>query len=399
MMGAFPALVIQGARQVGKSTFAEMLVADRQVQIVTLDDPGALSAAVDDPIAFVGRVPHGTLVIDELQRAPGLILPIKASIDRDRRPGRFLLTGSSDLLRLARTPDSLAGRAVTVNLRTLSQGEIRGRDDDLMARLRRNADVAAFSTTATREEYAAIIARGGYPEVQSLPSRLRSVWFDGYVDRLLERDVRDIAPRVDRSRIERVLRLIASGQSGELVKARIARDADVPETSVTTYIDLLETMFLVGRLRHWSRNLTSRESAKPKVHVTDSGLALHLSRVKEGQLVPLANSLVGPAMEGLVVTELLRQRGWSAEEFELFHYRDRDGLEVDVVVEFFDGSVIGIEVKSGSTLKSEHFTGLKLLREKLGDQFFGGYVLNTSQHGTSFGDRLWSLPVSALWEL
>lgn len=398
VLNAFPAVVIQGARQVGKSTFAQILVEERDARVITLDDPASLDAATADPTGFVNQLPKGTLVIDEIQRAPELILPIKASIDRDRTPGRFLLTGSSDLLRLPRTPDSLAGRAVTVNLRGFSQGELRGRRDDLVGLLRSGADPARFRAAATREEYAAVIARGGYPDVQALSSRLRSSWLDSYIERLMQRDVGDIAPRVDSARVASVLRLMAANQAGELVKARIARDAAVPETSVTTYLDLLATMYLIDSLRPWTPNLTGREASKPKTVVTDPGLALRLSRVGEQQLLPLTNPFLGAAIEGFVVTELMKQQSWSAQEFELFHYRDRDGIEVDIMVEFFDGSVIGLEVKSGSTLKTDHFTGLKILRDRLGDRFLGGYVLNTAPEGMRFGERLWGIPIATLWE-
>lgn len=399
LLAAFPTIVIQGARQVGKSTFAELLVDGRRAARTTLDDRRTLEAATGDPEAFVDQIPDGTLVIDELQRAPELILPIKASIDRNRRAGRFVLTGSSDLLRLTRTPDSLAGRAIAVNVRTLSQGEIRSRPDDFLGRLKAGADTLRFTTETTRADYAEIVARGGYPEVLCASDRIRASWFDSYVDRLLERDVSDIAPRVDAARLRAVLHLLAANQTGELVKARIARDANVPETSVTTYIDLLEIMYLVGTLRPWTPNLTSRQASKPKTYITDPGLALRLAKVTADHLKPVASPFLGAAMEGLVVTELTKQRAWSSEEFELFHFRDRTGLEVDIVAEFFDGSVIGIEVKSGSTPKAEHFAGLRTLRDKLGDRFLGGYLLNSGQKSSVFGDRLRTLPASALWEL
>lgn len=206
------------------------------------------------------------------------------------------------------------------------------------------------------------------------------------------------ARRIESGRLLSVLRLIAANTSGELVKSRLARDAGIPETSVTAYLDLLETMYLTVRLPPWTPNLTSRESSKPKALVTDPGLALRLARVSESQLTPLTSTAIGPAMEGFVVTELLKQRSWSSVEFELFHYRDRTGLEVDVVAEFADGTVIGFEVKSGSTLKREHFTGLRALRDRLGDRFLGGYVLNTALTGQVFESKLWGLPVAALWE-
>ena len=399
ILDAFPALVIQGARQVGKSTFAGQLTQGRPARIVTLDDEATFGAAASDGAAFVEQFPEGTLVIDELQRLPHLLLALKASIDRDRRASRFVLTGSSNLLRLPRTPESLAGRAATIELSPLSQGEITAHNGDLATKLRSGVDAAVFSTTWTRIDYATAIARGGYPEARKLSPRLRNVWFDSYIQRLLERDLGDIAPRVEPSRVAAILRLVAASQAGELVKARIARDAGIPESSATAYLDLLETMYLTRRVAPWTPNLTSREVARPKVIVNDSGLALRLARLTEQQLIPLGNAWMGPAMEGFVMGELLKQQPLATEEHEIFHFRDRDGLEVDAVIEFHDGSVIGLEIKSGSTTKGDHFKGLIALRDRLGDRFLGGYVLNTAAHGSFFGDRLAALPVSAIWEL
>ncbi|MFT4259652.1 ATP-binding protein [Microbacterium sp.] len=394
----FPAIVIQGARQVGKSTFAEQIVA-AGARLITLDDATTRAVASESPEALIEQASDATLVIDELQRAPELLLAIKASIDRDRRPGRFVLTGSSNLLRLSRTPDSLAGRAITVGLRGFSQGEWASTPEDFVAKLVDGVDAGRVESGVDRAGYIERIARGGYPEAGRLTGRMRASWFDSYVERLLERDVADIAPRVDPGRIAVVLRLLAASQAGELVKARVARDADVPETSVSAYIDLLETMYLVERLRPWTPNLTSREAGKPKMIVNDPGLALRVGRISEQQLSALGSPHLGAAVEGFVVSELFKQRGWSREEYDLFHFRDRTGIEVDIIVELRDGSVIALEVKSGSTLKQEHFRGLKFLRDKLGDRFLGGYVLNTASTGTRFGDRLAALPISALWEL
>lgn len=398
VLAAFPAVVLQGARQVGKSTFAQHLARGREARTVTLDDEGLRAAATADPAAFIDQAANSLLVIDELQRAPELILAIKASIDRDRRPGRFLLTGSSNLLRLPRTPDSLAGRAITVELRGLSQGELSGRNDDLISRLRNGFAIGDFETGTTRDDYAMRIARGGYPEIRDLGGRLRRSWLDSYLERLLERDLSDIAPRVNPSRTASVFRLLAGNQAGELVKSRVARDAGISEASVANHLDLLETMYLTSTIRPWTPNLTSREAARPKVVVNDTALALRVARVTEDQLLPVESPFIGAAIEGFVATELLKQRTWSAEEFELFHYRDRNGTEVDLVAEFNDGTVIAFEVKSAGTVKTEHFRGLTFLRDRLGDRFLGGYVLNRTNRGVSFGDRLASLPIAALWE-
>lgn len=398
IMATFPALIIQGARQVGKSTFAGQLVEGLPATTVTLDDDDMRLAALADPRGFVGQRPDGTLAIDELQRVPELILAIKAEIDRDRRPGRFLLTGSSNLLALSKTPDSLAGRAVDIELQGLSQGELQGTLDDLPARLRQGIDGARWQNEVTRAGYAARITCGGYPEARDVTTRMRNVWFDGYVARLLEKDLVDIESRVDPGRVASVLRLLAANQSGELVKARVARDAGISESSVTACLDLLSTLYLTSTLRPWTPNLTKREASRPKVIVNDPGLALRLARLREEQLTAVPSDALGPALEGFVVSELRKQRIWNEEEFELFHFRDRTGPEVDIVLEFGDGSVVGIEVKASSTYRSEHFSGLRFLRDRLGDRFLGGYVLSLSDRGISMGDRLCGLPVSALWE-
>ncbi len=398
VLTTFPATVIQGARQVGKSTFAGILAQNLPALSVTLDDEATRAAAEEDPTTFVAQNSAGLLVIDEIQRVPALILSIKAAIDRNRRPAQFLLTGSSDLLRLPGTPDSLAGRAATVRLRGLSQGEVSARHDDLLGNLHAGFDAPSYRTAFTREHYVAAIARGGYPEVHGLSAKLRNVWFDSYAERILRHDVAEIARRVDPSRLRSVLRLLAANQGGELVRARVARAAGIPESTIPAYFDLLDTVYLTEKLPPWTPNLTSREAAKPKVSVADPGLALRVSRVSEAQLVAVTGgTLLGPALEGFVVTELLKQQGWSAQEFELFHYRDRDGIEVDIVAEFSDGSVVAFEVKSSASFTSAHFTGLRALRDRLGDRFLGGYALNTGPTGYSFGPKLWGLPIAALW--
>ncbi|MET9328911.1 ATP-binding protein [Tsukamurella sp. NPDC003166] len=400
---AFPVVVIEGARQVGKSTLATMLVegSRRAARYLTLDDELLRNAAQSDPQAFVDQLPDGMLVIDEIQRAPELLLPIKASVDRNRTPGRFLLTGSADLLRLERTPDSLAGRAVTLTLGPLSQGEIRGRVDDFVTHLLAGIDPFDVKTSFTREDYANALAAGGYPEVFSRSPRLRTAWFDGYLDRIVQRDARDVRRLVDGNRLATVLRLIAANQSGEIVRARLSRDADIPETTISAYLDLAETLYLMKRIRPWTGKLTTRQTGKAKGLIIDSGLAMHLSGVtaaRAGALVG-GGELLGPLLEGLVVSELLKQRTWSDTRFNLFHYRETSGAEVDVVLELDDGRILGIEVKAKQTYKPEHFRGLQRLAERLGDRFAGGVVLGTADQGVRFGENLIGLPIASLWEL
>ncbi|MCF4119603.1 ATP-binding protein [Antribacter sp. KLBMP9083] len=404
LLRTFPALVIEGARQVGKSTFAHMLVDGTPALEVTLDDDETLAAALADPRQFVEQAPDRTLVIDEVQRAPELILPVKAAIDRDRRPGRFVLTGSADLLRLERTPDSLAGRAHTVRLRSLSQGEISGRverfvDSFVNQFIDGDGRAQDFNTTWDRERYAQALAAGGYPETLTVSDRARGSWIDSYLARIVQRDARDVR-EVDPVRLLSVLRLVAANQSGELVKNRVAQQAHIPATSITTYLDLLETLYLVETLPPWTPNLTHREVGRHKVSVTDSALAMRLGPISKTQLVrPTGGEHLGPLLEGLVISELRKQALWSDTEYDLFHFRDRDGLEVDAIVQMHDGRVLGIEITSNGAYKSDYFAGLSKLAARAGNRFAGGIVLGTSATGYQYSSNLWGLPISALWEL
>ena len=400
LLDAFPALVVQGARQVGKSTFVGMLTSGRPANVVTLDDPQSLDAARADPVGFVSQARVATLVIDEIQRAPELILPIKAAIDRDRTPGRFVLTGSADLLRIERTPDSLAGRAVSIDLFGLSQGERLGRHDDFVARVLGLGAGDAERTTLRRSDYAAMVGRGGYPELRDRDWADSRVWLDSYLTRIVQRDANDLRRNVDPARLRSVLRLLAANQAGELVKARVAQQAALPATTIPAYLDLVEAMYLVRLLPSWTPNLTRREIARPKAVICDSALALRLARLTPEQLVPVVGGEhFGAMLEGFVVGELMRQQGWSTQPHELFHYRDRDGLEVDVVIELDDGRVIGVEVKAAEAARSEHFTPLRALAQRLGERFAAGIVLCTAESGQRFGERMRSLPVASLWEL
>ncbi|MDR3070505.1 MAG: AAA family ATPase, partial [Propionibacteriaceae bacterium] len=260
-LATFPAVVIQGARRVGKSTFSDMLTKDRPRRFLTLDDTGTRAAAVADPKAFVSQSPDSTLVIDEIQRLPELILEVKAAIDRANSPGRFVLTGSSNLLRLRRTPDSLAGRAVTLNLGGFSQGELVGAKEDFAGYLFELGTIdsvlspADFTTEWSREDYAQAIVRGSYPEVQNLSLRMRNLWLRSYVERLTERDAEDVIPSLTASRLQATLRALAANQSGEMVKSRIAEVADLPATTVTRYLDTLETLYLASGVPPWTANL------------------------------------------------------------------------------------------------------------------------------------------------
>ncbi|MDO5495644.1 MAG: AAA family ATPase [bacterium] len=399
LLAHFPVTVIQGARQVGKSTLAQLLASQHESVVVSLDDDEALAAADADPVGFVSQAGDGLLVVDEVQRRPELLRTIKASVDRDRRPGRFLLTGSANLLRVKGETDSLAGRAVSLRLRGFSQGEMRGQRDDLIGAIRLGRDIAGFTTEWRRGDYAAAMARGGFPEVGVLPDRLRRVWLEGYAERVLQRDATELPGASQFERLRVVARLLAANQAGELVKGRVAEQAAIPAASFQPYLDALESIYMVEVLRPWTPNLTQREIGRAKAFIEDSALAMRLGGTSEAELSALTSRPFGGLLEALVASELLKQQGWTEEPFQLYHYRERTGPEVDLVVELESGGVIVLEVRASSTYKSDQFRSLEFLRERLGDRFVGGFVLGTAAHGFRHSDRLWGLPIAALWEM
>lgn len=397
-MQYFPVVFIEGARQVGKSTLTRQLLADdSQAVFVNLDNDQTLAVAQKSPGEFVEQSAT-TLVIDEIQRLPRLTLSIKNSLESDRRPGRFLATGSVDVLRVPANPESLAGRSVSVRLRGLSQGEVHGGHDDFVAMLTEMNNPFTVTSSLSREDYATKIARGGFPELLNNPQKIRTAWFKSYLTSILEKDAGIFERGVQPARLRSVLNLIAANQANELVYARIANDLDIPMPSVKDTVIALENVFLIDRISAWSPNLTKREISRPKVVVSDSGLAAHLMGSKEESLKQLTSQTFGPLLEGFVAGELLKQQSWAAESFELLHYRDRAGTEVDFVLQLNSGEIIGIEVKSTSEVRPHHFKSLEKLRDRVGSAWRMGVVLHTGAQGMPFGDRLCALPVSALWE-
>jgi uncharacterized protein len=397
MLTYFPGLVIEGARQVGKSTLARQLVADRDALYVTLDDDDTRDAAAADPAGFLKRAGEATMVIDEIQRLPELTLAVKASIDQDRRVGRFILTGSASLLRVRGLADSLAGRVGRLDLYGLSQGEIAGVPDDFPAAAMHLEDLVD-GWVSDETDYAAAIATGSYPEVTALPPRMRRRWFDGYLAGIVRRDLGELRKEVSPARVESLLRALAGTQSGELVKSKLATTTSIPASTITSYLDLLADVGLVSTLAPWTPNLRKREVGRRKALVTDSGLALHLTRVTVEQLGQTAyRETYGAMLEGLVAAELLKQQTWTSAEFDLYHFRDRNGLEIDLVLEFAGGRILAIEVKASTSFKGDQFNVLRTLRDELGDRFIGGIVLNTGEKSYRYADRLYGLPISSLW--
>jgi predicted AAA+ superfamily ATPase len=393
-----PVTVIQGARQVGKSTLVRQVVPE--APLLTLNNAPTLAAAKADPVGFVRQNPEGLLAIDEVQRAPELILAIQDAVEENRRPGRFLITGSANLLNLRGAQESLAGRAETIELFGLSQGELSGRVETLIDRLLAGDDSAVRSGSfdMTRAQYAELVCAGSYPEPRLRKGTRRRMWFTNYLNRVLTRDAVDVSGLSHLDRLPSLLRLLAAQSSGELVQARVAQDAGIPPSSLKPYLKLLEDLYLIQVLPGWSDNLTRRETDRPKVALLDTGVVARLNNVTAEALGPgRVSDLAGDLFETFVAGELKRSLGWSERSASLFHFRNRDGIEVDIVIEDDDRNVAGIEVKASSTVDSSDFRGLRHLQGKLGGRFTHGIVLYTGDKALPFGDGLSALPLGALW--
>jgi len=397
MLSESPAVVIQGARQVGKSTLLKQVINRHGGVIFNLDDGNVLRAARTAPDEFVRQQVDGILAIDEVQRAPELMVALKAAIDDDRRPGRFLLTGSADLLHISGANESLAGRAETTTLWGLSQGERTGVIDDFLTAAVQRRPLTG--RTYQPVDYPLLVTQGGYPEATVRPARGRARWFDSYARSVIDHDAVETSGLVWLDRLDVLLRWLAAGTGQELVLAQVSRATGVPERSLPAYLRLLENLYLIKLLPPWGRNLAKRVVGKPKAHLADTGLAAHMAGVTFDMLADiLQRPKLGGLLETFVVTELEKQRGWSETPYRLFHFRDSSGPEVDVVAELADGRIVGIEVKSAQRLGDSDFKGLRHLRDRLGSQFVCGVVLYTGLQELPWGTDLYALPVSALWQ-
>jgi uncharacterized protein len=396
-----PVVLIQGARQVGKSTLAARILADVGAPLLTLDSTATFNAARNDPDSFVRQRPGSLMAIDEVQRAPELLRAVKAAVDEDRTPGRFLLTGSANLLTIRGHHESLAGRAETIPLYGLSQGEITGGRDCLADVLLcgQEGRLGELHSDLTRQDYLELICAGSYPEARLRTGRRRQAWFDNYLSRIVDRDARDLSRLAHLDRLPALVRLLAANNAGELVKARIATDAAIPETSLPGYLDLLEVLYVIHTLPAWGGSLTQRMVGRPKVSLLDTGLAARLTNLSPDALTPggAGAAHAGRLVEAFVAGELRRQRTWTDTPFELFHFRDRNGLEVDVVLEDDSRRVAGIEIKASASVDIRDFRGLTFLRARTGTRFTLGVVLYAGRDAIRFAERLWALPLAALW--
>ncbi|MFZ4575225.1 MAG: ATP-binding protein [Phycisphaerales bacterium] len=394
-----PVVLIHGARQTGKTTLARSVAHHSQPRrYLTLDDATTLAAATSDPTGFLASL-EGPIVIDEVQRAADLFRAIKADVDRNRKPGRFLLTGSANVLLLPKLSESLAGRIEIITLWPLSQGEIDAHPEKFIDAVFAPKLPAITRLAKSSPDLLTRILRGGYPEPLSRKDDARrSAWYASYITTILQRDVRDLSNIEGLSDLPRLLSLLASRTSGLLNFSDLARSLSLPQTTLKRYFALLEATFLVVSIPAWSSNQGLRLSKSPKIMLADTGLACHLLGADKARLAADGHAK-GTLLENFVAMELLKQSGWSRTRTTLHHFRTTNGREVDLVLEDPAGRLVGIEIKSAATVTNDDFKGLRALQEAAGPKFHRGIILHDGAEIIPFDKQMAAMPVGAVWGL
>lgn len=391
-----PAVLIHGPRQSGKTTLARTVGEPRGYRYVSFDDEAVRDAARRDPVGFVEGLPRRT-ILDEVQRVPELFTSLKAAIDERRTAGRFILTGSANVLLVPRLADSLAGRIGILRLHPLAQCELQGKRPRFIETLFRGG----FRTRLTDRlgtELAERIVGGGYPAAlaRRTPARRRA-WYRDLVETQIQRDVRDVTRIHSLDALPRLLALAASHTSQLLNVSDLAAPFRMTRQTIHDYVTVLERVFLLDRLPPWHGNRLSRLVKAAKLHMGDTGLACALLGI-DAVALSRERDRLGPLLETFVLQELRRQASWHPDPIDFFHYRDRDGFEVDVVLERGSTAVAGIEVKAAASVNDADFRGLRKLREAAGQRFIAGVVLYDGTAATRVGDDLFAVPLRSLCE-
>ncbi len=390
-----PVVLVHGPRQAGKSTLTlQVSEAMGGRTLVTLDDPEPFRLAKTHPTEFLHAFPP-PVTIDEVQRAPELFLTIKAWIDRKRVPGSFLLTGSANVLMLPKLADSLAGRMEIVNLPPLAQAEIEGSDVNLIDALFQK-EFSPRSFRGNNEDLASRIVTGGYPEPVLRSPRRRAAWFNDYIRTLLDRDVRDIANIEGLTQVPRILMLLAARTGSTMNTASLSRDTGIAHTTLTRYLSLLKTIFLLTYVPAWSSDTGVSLAKTAKTYLPDTGLLCHLMRIEEGDLED--RDRLAPILENFVAVELAKLSEHAEARPTLGHLRTVKLREVDFVLDAASKGVVGIEVRPTFTPSPNDAEGLRYLAELAGERFLRGIVLYLGSEVVPLGKDLWAIPVSALWQ-
>ncbi|OIQ90419.1 hypothetical protein GALL_277040 [mine drainage metagenome] len=389
-----PVVLVHGPRQCGKSTLAQTV---KGYAYITFDDAVQLAAAKADPVGFVADLPD-KVILDEVQRVPELFASLKAAVDRGRRPGRFILTGSANVLLAPKLSDSLAGRMELLRLYPLAQCELAGvRSSFIEALFSRGFKPKSYGRMGV--ELAERIVAGGYPAALSRSSgRRQRDWHRAYLETLVQRDVRELARISSLDALPRLLQL-AAGQTARLLNiSELAAPFQLSRPTIRDYVTLLERIFLIELLPPWHSNRLSRLVKTPKLHLGDTGLASSLLGLDAGALVK-DRALLGQLLETFVLQELRRQASWHDDAIGFHHFRDKDGYEVDIVLEREGRELAGVEVKAAATVTESDFRGLRKLKDASGARFAAGVVLYDGESTVRFGEDFFAVPIKALWSM
>jgi len=388
-----PVVLIVGPRRVGKTTLARKM-AEGDRTYLTLDDRTVLDAAQSDPTGFIRNLDRA--IIDEIQRAPELLLAIKKAVDEDCRPGRFLLTGSANVMTLPQVADSLAGRIETIRMLPLARAEIEGVAPTFLECLFAG-EMRGVPETIMGDELVRIALAGGFPEsVARENEHRRQAWARSWLTSVLTRDLRDIAEIEQLTELPKFVRLLAE-YSGRLVNySQFGSSVGVSHKTGQRYVALLEQVFLVAALPPWYTNALKRIVKTPKLHFLDSGL-LATARGLTFNRIKAESGKFGSLLESFVFSETLKLIAASELQLTPYHFRSQQMHEVDIVLERDDGMIAGIEVKAASTVKSGDLAGLRTLAEACGERFAYGLVLYDGAEIVPFADKLAAAPLSCLW--
>jgi len=392
-----PVVLIHGSRQCGKTTLAQLIGERHGYHYITLDDDNQLQAAKYDPVGFIQGMPE-KVIIDEIQRAPELFTSIKASVDKNRKPGRFILTGSANVLLLPQLADSLAGRMEIIHLRPLAGCEIANVKPNLIQQLF-DADfgdtINTNSYSRLGESLAEYICKGGYPSAIARSSgKRRNIWYRDYITSILQRDIKDISNIKNLEILPKLLALSAS-QTARLFNASdLAAPFGISRPTIRDYLALLEQIFLIEQLQPWHSNRLSRLIKTPKMHMADTGLACSLMGINSQSLWQ-DKALLGQLLETFIYQELRKYADWHDEALSFFHFRNKDKVEVDIIIEQ-NRKLVGIEIKASATITSSDFKGLRKLQDATAEQFAAGVVFYDGENILPFGKNLFALPISML---
>ncbi len=393
-----PVILIHGARQTGKSTLAKQLISDHyKADYITLDDTAVLGSALSDPMGFVSGF-SGNVIIDEVQKAPEIFSAIKLVVDKNRKPGKFILTGSANIFLLPRLSESLAGRVQVFTLYPFTKGEILKTKESFIDYLFSNQKIKHYTLSNKKNDILGSIVQGGFPEILKRKNiHRRREWFNAYVNTILQRDVKDISNIEGLTEMPRLLALLAARTSSLFNISELSRSLSIPQTTLKRYLNYINAVYLTGIIPAYSSNLGKRLIKSPRIVFIDTGLSSYLNSIHDTVSLRKSN-IKGQLMENFVIMELLKQSSWSNSKPGIYHYRTLKGIETDIILES-KNKIIGIEVKSSSSVSVNDFKGLKYLSSEFKNKFHRGIVLYNGQQSIPFGKNLHALPVASLWDI